>query len=63
MKALNNFLTIYAMNVRQAWFHRRAATASVLSWAIRMGLTILLYAFIWSSLIFFTSENVPEVKR
>lgn len=47
MKALNNFLTIYAMNVRQAWFHRRAATASVLSWAIRMGLTILLYAFIY----------------
>ena len=47
MKALNNFLTVYAMNTRQAWFHRRAATASVLSWAIRMGLTILLYAFIY----------------
>lgn len=47
MKTLNNSLIVYAMNVRQAWFHRRAATASVLSWSIRMGLTILLYAFIY----------------
>ena len=35
------------MNLRQAWYHKHAATASVLSWALRMGLTILLYYFIY----------------
>lgn len=47
MKALRNFYTVFSMNTRQAWFHRRAATATVLSWCVRMGLTIILYYFIF----------------
>ncbi len=35
------------MNVRQAWYHKKAASVSVMSWSIRMGMTILLYYFIY----------------
>ena len=47
MKSLSNFIAVFKMNYRQAWFHKRAAIANVLSWSVRLGLTILLYYFIY----------------
>lgn len=47
LKNSQNFFTIFSMNARQAWFHKRAAWATVLSWIVRMGLTIILYYFIY----------------
>jgi ABC-type uncharacterized transport system permease subunit len=45
---MKNFFTIFMMNNRQAWFHKRAVVVAVLAWAVRMGLTILLYKYVYN---------------
>ncbi len=49
MKPINNFILVLKMNTRQAWFHRGSANAQILSWAIRMGMTIVLYYFVYKT--------------
>ena len=44
---IRNFVPILRMYIRQAFFHKKAAIATVLSWSLRVGVTIILYSGIY----------------
>lgn len=43
LKSLQQFWLVLRLQARQAWHHKAAAFAVVVSWGLRMGMTILLY--------------------
>lgn len=43
LKSLYQFWLVLRLQTRQAWHHKAAACAVVMSWGLRMGMTILLY--------------------
>jgi ABC-2 type transport system permease protein len=46
-KTIAQFWLILRLQTRQAWFHRAAVLGIVMSWGLRMGITILLYQGIY----------------
>lgn len=49
-KSIHNLFLMIRMQARQACFNRMAILATVVSWGLRMGLTILLYVGIYKAL-------------
>jgi ABC-2 type transport system permease protein len=49
-KSLGHLVLLISLDTRQAFYHRTAVLATVLSWCLRMGLTILLYHGIYQAL-------------
>lgn len=56
LKSLSHLILVIRLQARQAWYHRAAAGAIVLTWGLRMGLTILLYYGIYGVL------NADDIK-
>src|SRR5688572_30075822 len=50
LKTLSEFWLVLRLQARQAFYHRAAVIASVISWAVRMGLTILFYKGVYEIL-------------
>jgi ABC-2 type transport system permease protein len=44
---IKDFLLVLRMQNRQAWFHKKAAIGMILSWSVRIALTIALYSGIY----------------
>jgi ABC-type uncharacterized transport system permease subunit len=45
---VRNFLLILKMQNRQAWYHKKAAAGTLLSWSVRIGLNVALYTGIYN---------------